>query len=131
MRKLSMALAGATAVAGLALTAGTAGATTVHTAGGAKCGSKWCATVRGSGLKVDTFNTHLRSYKAFSGYPYVEVEPPHKKVYFLWWNRVKNVHGFDGKLDRKFPNKTVLCFGVAPTKAYQDHPGDACFTVHK
>ncbi|WP_433173320.1 hypothetical protein [Actinoallomurus sp. CA-150999] len=131
MRKLSLVLAGAAAAAGLALTSGTAGASTVHTDNATKCGKNWCAQVKGKGLKVDYVRVYRPSGKKFSGYGYVEVSPPHKKTYFLWWQKSKNATAIRLKLhNKKFPNNTTLCSGVAPSMKNQDYAGDACAVVH-
>ncbi|MCO6004986.1 hypothetical protein NE236_08330 [Actinoallomurus purpureus] len=130
MRKLSMVLVGAAAAAGLALTGGTASATTVHTDNATKCGSKWCAAVVGKGLKVNTVTIYRPNHKMFSGYPYVEVAAPHHKTSFIWGPKVKNAVEARAYVYKKFPNKTMLCSGVAPHKVNQDYAGDACAVVH-
>ncbi|GAA0353855.1 hypothetical protein NE235_25420 [Actinoallomurus spadix] len=144
MRRLSMALAGAVAVAGLAFTGGTASASTVHTASAGTvhtesawpCGSKFCAYVKGKGLKVDTVTVWSKTKASkgtkVSGWAYIEVAAPKHKFYILWAKKkFKNVPSIELIVKKKFPNKTRLCAGVAPTKAYVNHAGAACATVHK
>ncbi|MCO6004987.1 hypothetical protein NE236_08335 [Actinoallomurus purpureus] len=131
MRKLSIVLAGASAVAGLALTAGTAGASTVHTESANPCGTTWCAAVNARGVHVVAAKITLRSRKQFKGYPYVEAIAPHHKITWIWKARItKTVGSKTITINRKFASKTMLCIGVAPTKSRIDHVGDACMILH-
>ncbi|WP_433173322.1 hypothetical protein [Actinoallomurus sp. CA-150999] len=132
MRKLSMVLVGASAAAGLALTTGTAGASTVHTESANPCGTKWCANVDARGVHVAKERIFLRSRKQFTGYPYVEVLAPHHKPTFIWKAKItKKVGSKVIQINKTFANKTELCFGVAPKKSNIDHVGDACMIVRK
>ncbi|MCO5998497.1 hypothetical protein [Actinoallomurus rhizosphaericola] len=132
MRKLSMVLAGAVAVAGLAFTSGTAGASTVHTESASKCGTKWCGYVNGKKLRVESITVSHKGSTKWSGYIYIEVTTPHHKPYFLWTTKsFKNVKFARADVKRSFPNKTLLCTGVDKQKRNVDHVGDACFTIHK
>src|SRR4051794_18949690 len=105
MRKLSMTLAGAVALGGLALSSGTAGAGTVHTVSATSKstvsaagtvhtesawpkGSKFNGYIKGKKLRVDTttvWDKRLKNGKPkVSGWAYIEVSEPHKKFYILW-----------------------------------------------
>ncbi|WP_433173318.1 hypothetical protein [Actinoallomurus sp. CA-150999] len=153
MRKLSMTLVGAIAVGGLALTSGTANASTmqtvsatstgtvtaagtVHTENAWPKGSKFAAYVKGKGLKVDSVTVWDKRIKngkpTVSGWAYLEVSEPHKKFYILYaTKKFKNVVSIQLKVNRKFANNTLLCAGVAPKKQYINHVGTACAKVHK
>jgi hypothetical protein len=153
MRKLSMTLAGAVAVGGLALSSGTAGASTVHTVSATSTGtvsaagtvhtesawpkgSKFAAYFKGKGLKVDTVTVWDKRIKngkpTVSGWAYIEVSEPHKKFYILWaTKKFKNVVSIKLMLhNRKFKNNSLLCAGVAPTRSNVNHVGTACAKVH-
>ncbi|GAB3968388.1 hypothetical protein GCM10029978_037720 [Actinoallomurus acanthiterrae] len=133
MRKLSMVLAGASAVAGLALTAGTADASTVHTESANPCGTTWCAYVNARGVKVYAAKIFLRSRKQFKkGYPYVEVIQPHHKPTWIWGAEIqKRVGTRTVQINKTVADKTVLHIGVAPTRAKKNYKGDAYMIVRK
>ncbi|GAA4627097.1 hypothetical protein GCM10023196_037950 [Actinoallomurus vinaceus] len=138
MRKLSMALAGAVALGGLALTTGTASAGTVHTESSWPKGSKFAAYFKGHGLKVDqvtVWNKKIKNGKpTVWGWGYVEVSEPKHKFRIIWASKYTKKPGKPSivvwKTGKKFANGTLLCAGVAPTKAFVNHVGTACAKVH-
>jgi len=92
------------------------------------CGTKYCISVTGSGLKVDRIYVTTKSGKAVTGFFFVTATKGSTTKWDWYYHKVTATGvPFDGKT---YANGTQLCGGVAPAQAEMSYAGLGCITVH-